>query len=438
MPATLLCVDDEPNILGALRRLFRPDGYTVLCAGSGAEGLEILAREPVDLVISDMRMSHMSGAEFLAQVRSLWPQTVRILLTGHSDIASTIAAINAGQIARYVTKPWNDEEMRLIVREALVHKHLTAEKERLEALTLAQNDELKALNVALEGRVEARTAQLAAALKTVTAGRATLHRGMLNSVRGFAGVIELRRSVLAAHCRRVAERSRATAQALGMSGPDLQNLTIAALVHDIGMLSLSDAALATPERALAGTDLVEYAKHPAHGADLLATMEPLRDAADLVRAHHERFDGAGFPGQRAADKIPLGARILAVADDFDALINGLMTRMPMHEEDALAHLRIGSGKRYDPRVVEAYCSLYDPSRSAPAPRPERVLRCAELEPGMVLARDIISPDGKLLLAGDYALDAELIDGLVKFERASGSSLQIGVRLPPQTVALAAA
>ncbi|MES2115687.1 MAG: response regulator, partial [Pseudomonadota bacterium] len=106
--ATVLFVDDEPNILSALRRLFRPRGYRVLTAESGAEGLEVLEREPVDLVISDMRMPEMDGARFLAQVRQRWPGVLRLLLTGYSDIQSIQDAINCGEIYRYITKPWDD------------------------------------------------------------------------------------------------------------------------------------------------------------------------------------------------------------------------------------------------------------------------------------------------------------------------------------------
>lgn len=104
-PATLLFVDDEPSILSALRRLFRPHGYRILIAESGAAGLAILEQEAVDLIISDMRMPEMDGATFLKQARSRWPGTVRILLTGYADVTSTVAAINEGEIYRYIAKP---------------------------------------------------------------------------------------------------------------------------------------------------------------------------------------------------------------------------------------------------------------------------------------------------------------------------------------------
>lgn len=105
---TLLLVDDEQNILSSLRRLFRPLGYDILMAKNGREGLEVMENEVVDLVISDMRMPEMDGAEFLEQVAVRWPDTMRILLTGHADLSSAVSAINRGKIYKYINKPWED------------------------------------------------------------------------------------------------------------------------------------------------------------------------------------------------------------------------------------------------------------------------------------------------------------------------------------------
>ena len=140
---TLLFVDDEASILSSLRRLFRQHGYNILIAESGAQGLEILEKEAVDLVVSDMRMPEMDGAKFLEQVRLHWPHVVRILLTGYADVTSTIDAINRGEIYRYIAKPWDDNDIVLTVRDALERKRLESENLRLLALTQRQNEELK-------------------------------------------------------------------------------------------------------------------------------------------------------------------------------------------------------------------------------------------------------------------------------------------------------
>ena len=148
-PPSLLLVDDEASILSSLRRLLRPSGYRVHTAESGAAGLEVLAREDIDLIISDMRMPEMDGARFLEEARKRWPQVSRILLTGHSDVTSTIAAINRGEIYRYIAKPWDDNDLLLTIRDALERSRLKAENIRLLALTQTQNDELWRLNTCL-------------------------------------------------------------------------------------------------------------------------------------------------------------------------------------------------------------------------------------------------------------------------------------------------
>jgi len=152
--AAILFVDDEANVLKALRRLFHNEPYVAYFASSGAEGLEILRQNAVDLIISDMRMPEMSGAEFLTEVFMQCPETIRILLTGYADFQSTIDAVNKGRIYNYCNKPWNDEELKLLVRNALEQKRLREERDRLSGIVHQQNRELKEFNDHLEEKVE--------------------------------------------------------------------------------------------------------------------------------------------------------------------------------------------------------------------------------------------------------------------------------------------
>ncbi|MES2160702.1 MAG: HD domain-containing phosphohydrolase [Pseudomonadota bacterium] len=424
--ATLLCVDDEPNILSSLRRLFRPAGYRVLLAESGALGLEVLEKEQVDLVISDMRMPEMNGAQFLAQVKARWPDTMRLLLTGYSDIQSIQDAINCGEIYRYITKPWEDGDILLVVRHALERRLLEQDKLRLEALTLRQNEELKTLNQSLEAKVEARTRQLKAEHEATTAANSKLKRNFVTTIKIFSSMIELRAHNQPGHARLVAELARQLAVRLALDARETQEIFIAALLHDIGKIGFSDELLQTPLTQLKGEALGLFRKHPQRAAELLMPLEDLRGSAAILRGQLERFDGNGFPDGQAGLAIPLGARILALAADYYNLQQGAMVQRHLRPEEAKSLILDASGKRYDPNVVAAFRQIVDGDVDAGAG--VEVLS-GELLPGMVLARDLISRDGLMLLSIEHVLDARMIQQVQDFETKAGGRLSIWIRNP---------
>lgn len=415
---TILCVDDEANILSALRRLFRPHGYTVLTAGGGAEGLDVLAKEHVDLIISDMRMPGMDGATFLAEARTRHPDTVRLLLTGYADMDSTIAAINAGQIARYIAKPWNDQDVVLTVREALERKALEREKSRLEALTRAQNEELKNLNASLEQKVEARTAELKSAHEK-------LKQHFLTSIRVFSNLIELREGLISGHSRRVADLGRKLANRLGFAPAEAQDVMIAGLLHDIGKIGLPDELLGKPVSHMSGDELGVLRKHPVTGQAALMGLENLRRAGTFIRGHHERWDGQGYPDRLSGLAIPYGARVLAVANDFDGLQIGTLSPRKLKAEEAVAFIQQNRGKRYCPQVVDALIAELGAGDTAAAIGNEHTP--SSLKAGMVLARDLVTRDGVMLLAADFVLDDNLIRQLRELEASEGIRLAIAIR-----------
>ncbi len=150
MERTLLLVDDEENIVAAMVRLLRRDGYKILQANSGKDGLALLAQNEVGVIISDLRMPEMTGVEFLSQVKELYPDTVRIVLSGYADIHSVTDAINHGAIYKFLTKPWSDELLCASVEEAFLHYELVQEKNRLARDIQVAHDQIAHINLELE------------------------------------------------------------------------------------------------------------------------------------------------------------------------------------------------------------------------------------------------------------------------------------------------
>jgi response regulator RpfG family c-di-GMP phosphodiesterase len=427
MPAgTILCVDDEPNILASLRRLFRRENYKVVTAGSAAAGGAVLEEEHVDIVISDMQMPEVNGTEFLERVRQRWPDTLRLLLTGHADHEATIGAINRGEVYRYITKPWNEEAILLVVRDALERQSLQREKIRLEELTRHQNEQLRDLNATLEQRVRDRTAELSLAQKSLQASHDRLKMNFLTLIKVLSGLIEMRGGAVAGHGRRVADMARRIAQRMGLSAREAQDIFVAGLLHEIGKTAFPDTLIGVPESTLKGDHLGQYRKYPHLGEQLLMPLEELREPARIIRAHRERFDGAGFPEGVAGFDIPLGARILAVAHDFESLQQGVLAQRRTDAAQATELVAESRGKRYDPAVVEAFYDIRT-GRSVAEEIADIAMGVAQLKPGMVLSRDLMSTDGALLLSADHVLNDRMLKQLVEFERRSGHPIQLFVK-----------
>jgi response regulator RpfG family c-di-GMP phosphodiesterase len=365
-----------------------------------------------------MRMPEMDGTQFLEQVREHWPDTVRLLLTGQSDVSSIIDVINRGEIYRYISKPWDDNDIFLIVQQALERKALEHEKRRLEELTHQQNEAFKALNASLEAKVEARTTEL----KEVND---KLKSSFVTSIKVFSALIEMRGGNLAGHSRRVAEHSRKIANKLKLENKQVQEIFIASLLHEIGKVGFSDELLNTPLAAMKPEQVEDYRKHTLQAGHLLLPLPDLRVASDIICAQFERFDGTGFPDKLAGEAIPLGSRILCLASDFDNMQIGTMTKRKLTADEAKILINHGSGKRYDPHVVEAFLDLIDGPAREEAERErkrERQILARELEVDMVLSRDILTPSGVLILSAEYTLDVHLIRKIIDFERSTGLQL----------------
>ncbi len=336
----VLCVDDEPNILSALRRMLSLEGFEVVTAESGAQALEILAKGQIHVIISDMQMPQMNGTELLEKVRQQWPHTMRLMLTGASDISGAIQAINEGAIYRYTAKPWNDEELLGTIKSAIAFATLANEHDRLTALTDAQKESLNEMVDTLESRVKERTKDLRAAY--------------VASIKAFSNILELRRPDLLPHSRRVASLSMKMAKLAGLSDDECQSVFIAGLLHDIGKVGLSDRVLNTKFIELPLADAKDYRNHSAMGETTLNTLEDMQGVAAIIRSHHEYFNGTGFPDALSGKDIPIGARIVAIVEAYEELQSGEYAKAESSPADALRVVISNKGKLFCPEMTDLF------------------------------------------------------------------------------------
>ena len=424
--SVVLLVDDEESILNSLRRLLRGQPYDVVLATSGAQALEIMATRPIDLVMSDARMPGMDGATLLAEVHRLYPATSRILLTGYADLTTIIKAINDGQIHRYISKPWNDEELQLVLQQTLEHQ-------RLERLARDQTEQLKLLNATLEKRVAARTAELQQTADMLDLAYDELKRSYVTGTEVFSLLANLRLPKDKQTNRALIELIRVYCAAQSMDESSTRDLTMAAALYNIGKLSWTDSMMVAPSDKLHSTDRGLYREYPGQSESLLMTLEPMKDAARIIRHHQERWDGTGFPDHLKGDTIPPGSRLLKLAVDFIELQKGLILERHLNSDEALLYIRKYAGRLYDPALVEDFvqaCATFLSDVTLGDPT-VKVLSTRELEAGMVLARNLNADNGMLLLNAGKVLNLPLVDKLIAFEAMEGAKYSVFIRAPDE-------
>jgi response regulator RpfG family c-di-GMP phosphodiesterase len=325
VPVDCLVVDDEPRLRQVLAHLMRVSGYQCLEAADGADAVDALERQPVALVLSDMRMPRMDGVELLRQIRTRWPDTAVIMITAVSDVETAVSCLSNGALD-YLTKPFHLEEVRTRVQLAL-------EKRRLR---LQIHDH--------QMHLEARVAEQARRIEHL----------FLGGVQALAEALEVKDPYTRGHSIRVSQYATILAKSIGLEKEVVRQIELGGQLHDIGKIGVREAVLHKAGR-LTHEEYLHVMTHPVVGWRILAPL--LRDAPfalNVVRSHHERYDGRGVPDGLKGEQIPLEARIVAVADALDAMTSGRPYRdSEFTRDEALAELQHSCGTQFDQRVVRA-------------------------------------------------------------------------------------
>ncbi|MBA3659893.1 MAG: response regulator [Gemmatimonadales bacterium] len=325
-PATCLVVDDEPGVRRSLVRMLEGQGFACFEAANGVEGLAVLDRlGEAPLVISDMRMPDLDGMGFLQALRARFPDTSVIMLSGMNETSTAVDCLHLGA-ADFLLKPISMSELRARVARALEKRDLVLQnrfyQQHLEQQVAAQS---------------ARIQQL-----------------FLQGVKMLARALEAKDAYTSGHSIRVSRYATATAERLGFVGTRLDHIRLGGELHDIGKIGTREEVLHKPG-SLTEEEFRQITEHPALGERMLSPLaEESPDLLRIVRSHHERLDGKGFPDGLIGETIPIEARIVAVADSFDAMT----TRRPYRESrsptDAVGELRRVSGTQLDPAAVQAF------------------------------------------------------------------------------------
>jgi putative nucleotidyltransferase with HDIG domain len=269
---SVMFVDDEPSVLSALRRLFEDTPHRCIYCSSPVEALEVVKTEKIWVVVSDNQMPGMTGIDFLCNLRKLSPDTVRIMMTAYADLGVAISAINRSEAFRFITKPWDNDELLSLVGEAVArYEMVTFMRSRDESL-----------------------------------------------YRSLAHTVELKDPYTRGHCDRVADYAERLARAAGIEEPLLTCIRHGSILHDCGKIGVPEEVLNFPGKlTLEEFEIIK--QHPDWGTQVAREADLPEAVVNIILYHHERINGSGYPAGLAGRAIPLEARIAAIADVFDAL-----------------------------------------------------------------------------------------------------------------------
>ncbi len=390
-PPNILIVDDEAVVLSALKETLERAGFPVVACHSPIKALAILAERDFAVIISDQRMPEMLGLDFLVESRRHRPLASRVLITAVLALPTIVDAINRGEIFRFVAKPWLREELLATVRNAVQRHELITQNTALQTETQNLNARLTAANAELETKVRDLEAQ-------------RVHLAVLNQklATSFDSSLELCRRItttydpiLGGQTKALVEFAAQMALTDSFTKEQSHALRTAAALCDLGLIGVPREmlrAFRTPAVQLTERERAMLHAHPVFSQTLAAQIDERTDIGETVRAHHERFDGKGYPDGLAGSAIPWPARCLAVAVGF--------VESGLGRSAAIDAVLTQSGRAYDPEAVRLFLKV---SNLVHLPRQVREIMFNELEPGMVLANGIYSPLGLLLIGEGQAL-----------------------------------
>ncbi len=337
----ILVVDDDPSVRDVIQVLLREEGYTCTSVDGADAALDAARLGEHPLVICDVRMPGHDGFWLLDRLREVQPDTAVIMLTAFGDTEAAVQCLRNGA-ADYLLKPPKVTELVRAIERALGRRRLDLARQRYRR--------------SLENRVQEKTAELSRALESL---QSTYSQTLWTLV----AALDAREHETGDHSQRVVRYTLAIARRLGVPPAELPDLGRGALLHDIGKIGVPDAILLKLGK-LSPDEWAVMRKHPQIGFNILRSIDFLARPAEMVLSHQERFDGSGYPRGLAGEKIPLSARIFALADTFDAMTSNRPYRRALPAATARAEIERCTGTQFDPRCAQAFLSISQPELDA--------------------------------------------------------------------------
>ncbi len=320
----ILAVDDEIGIVDSLSIFLKRSGYSFAGETDPVKAIERMKNEHFDLLLLDFIMTPLHGDQVVEEIRKFNKELYIILLTGHKDLAPPLETIRRLDIQGYCEKSDKFDQLLLLIESGIK--------------SVAQMQEIKRINAELSETNE------------------KLEQAYMDSIQTVRYTVEAKDTYTRGHSDRVSEYSVLIGQKLGLSDEDINRLRIGGLFHDVGKIGVPDSILQKDDK-LSDDEYSEIKNHPTIGAHILSTASIFQDIIPIVKHHHERYDGRGYPSQLKGEDIPYLARIAAVADAFDAMTSKRVYRNSLPIDIVISEIEKNKGTQFDPQIADAFLDI---------------------------------------------------------------------------------
>ena len=322
----IIAVDDEEGIIDSLSIFLRRSGYDFVGVTDPQEAIERVKNEHFDLMVLDFIMTPIHGDQVVEEIRKFNKELYILLLTGHKDLAPPLDTIRRLDIQGYCEKSDKFDQLLLLIESGIK--------------SIAQMNEIKKINTELKTTYD------------------MLEKAYLESIQTLRYTVEARDTYTRGHSDRVSEYSLLIGKHIGLSDTDLKTLQIGGLFHDVGKIGVPDAIL-QKESKLTDDEYSEIKNHPSIGAHILSSATIFKDMIPIVKHHHEKYDGTGYPGKLSGENIPYLARIAAIADSFDAMTSRRTYRDSLPIDTVIAEFRRCTGSQFDPELTDVFLDILE-------------------------------------------------------------------------------
>ncbi len=322
MKTHVLVIEDDVAYGEMIREALTHYGYDVTLAFSATSGLDIVKQQSVDIVISDINMPGMTGIDLAKRLIHMYLDIPIVLITGFHDLSLVKKALHMG-VSDYLIKPLKIDEIPVVIERNL-------ERKRLESSRIREN-------------------------------RANI---LFKTIKALLRALDAKDPYTSGHSQRVVKLANQMADALHLSPDDRFTLTLAAYLHDIGKIGIPDHILQKSD-SLADYEFRRAKDHPIIGSQIIGEIEELADVASIVRHHHERYDGTGYPDGLKGEAIPFFARIIAIIDAYEALVSDRVYRKGISREAALREIERHAGTQFDPHLTKIFIEIMQNDQTTP-------------------------------------------------------------------------